>query len=178
PVVELLLRARVERRKRADHAGQTLRQHQRRMRDDEHRRGDDRNSQVPLQDLRQRHAPPPRSFDVCVNVMSVLRSPAAVNLRKQRATAGSGGGHGDASCETPALPVLSPASNDATCKRPREARHWTRSKRRSGEPWRRATRMTAPFARRSIALYSPHWSAISPPILGWAPKARSAGARC
>ncbi|MNN41696.1 hypothetical protein D3C81_1558300 [compost metagenome] len=52
PLVEQLRRARVQRGEGADDAGLALRQHQFRIADDEHRRGDDGQGQV-LQDGRQ-----------------------------------------------------------------------------------------------------------------------------
>ncbi|MNL59041.1 hypothetical protein D3C87_1827330 [compost metagenome] len=52
PLVEQFRRTRIERRERADDAGLALRQHQLRVADDEHGRGDDGQGQV-LQGLGQ-----------------------------------------------------------------------------------------------------------------------------
>ena len=62
PFVELGFRARIERRKRPDDARLALRQHQWRMRNDEQRRADHRNSEVFLEDFRQGHASAPLTF--------------------------------------------------------------------------------------------------------------------
>jgi len=55
PFVELGLRPGVQRREGPHDAGLALRQHERRMRNDEERRSDDRNPQVFLQDVRYGH---------------------------------------------------------------------------------------------------------------------------
>ena len=64
PFVELRLGAGVQRRKRSDDAGLALREHQGRVRNDEERRSDDRNAQVPLQNVRYGHGVvhSPRAF--------------------------------------------------------------------------------------------------------------------
>ena len=68
PLVELRLGARVEGRKRTDHARLALRQNQGRMRDDEQRRADDGDAEVALEDVGKGHGGS-AEIDVSVNVI-------------------------------------------------------------------------------------------------------------